>query len=358
MAVRIEKVEGPEALAEFVALHDRVYATRPARWPASPLHLPMLLGQTPITQERELRPSWRARAARWWRVPVPPSTSLPAALERRVGHVLLFESLPHAREGARSVLDAACEWFAERGMDAARNGFGLFDTPYTTDAYEALPPSIMRQNPPAVSRADQAGGLRDGAGLRGLALEVTPALMERWQRALDGARRQGFEIVPLRELPPGERAGSSPSSGTSRFERHLGWCPLSPEITALFVVGEPALDTSVFAFEAGQPVGFCFVIPDDPSHALLAPGRALRPAEKLNMLAIGVRSAARGRGVNYAMASYAFLELVKRRLDASLVHARARRQLALAAHGRGARGAPLRELPRLSARAASRHVPR
>ena len=41
------------------------------------------------------------------------------------------------------------------------------------------------------------------------------------------------------------------------------------------------------------------------------PGRVLADDERLNFLAIGVREGARGRGVNYAMASYAFLELVR-----------------------------------------------
>jgi ribosomal protein S18 acetylase RimI-like enzyme len=59
-------------------------------------------------------------------------------------------------------------------------------------------------------------------------------------------------------------------------------------------------------------VGFCFVMPDDPTHAGLAPGRALRPSEKLNMLAIGVRRPARGRGVDLAMAAFAYLELARR----------------------------------------------
>jgi hypothetical protein len=53
-------------------------------------------------------------------------------------------------------------------------------------------------------------------------------------------------------------------------------------------------------------------MPDDPTHAGLAPGRALRPSEKLNMLAIGVRRPARGRGVNLAMAAFAYLELARR----------------------------------------------
>jgi GNAT superfamily N-acetyltransferase len=312
--VLVEKVEGPDACAEFVALHDRVYAqTRTARWPASPLHLPMLLGQTPITKERELQPFVareggevvaRACAAvdqlylRHW--------------NERVGHVLLFEALPNAREGARGVLDAACEWLAERGMEAARNGFGVFDMPYNTDAYETLPPSMMRQNPPEYHALIKQAGFVTEQGFVDLALEVTPALVERWREALDAAQRKGFEIVPLRALPPDERAGMLCSLWNETFARHWGWCPLSPEVTALFVLDESLLDTSVIAYDAGQPVGFCFVMPDDPSHALLSKGRTLRPAERVNVLAIGVRAPARGRGVNYAMAAYAYLELARR----------------------------------------------
>ena len=55
-SIRIEHAQDKDAIAEFVALHDRVYAARPARWHSSPLHEPMLLGQTPATVERELRP--------------------------------------------------------------------------------------------------------------------------------------------------------------------------------------------------------------------------------------------------------------------------------------------------------------
>ena len=313
MVVRIEQAAGPDALAEFVALHDRVYATRPARWPGSPLHLPMLLGQTPITKERELLP-FVAREGGEVVARACAAIDHPylAHWNERVGHILLFEALPHAREGARGVLDAACEWLAERGMQAARNGFGLFDTPYTTDAYDALPPSIMRQNPPEYHALIKQAGFVTEQGFVDLALEVTPALVERWQGALDGARRQGFEIVPLRELPHEERAGTLCTLWNETFASHWGWCPLSPEITALFVADGSALDTAVVALEAGQPIGFCFVMPDDPSHALLAPGRALRPSERLNVLAIGVRPPARGRGVNYAMAAYGYLELVRR----------------------------------------------
>ena len=45
--------------------------------------------------------------------------------------------------------------------------------------------------------------------------------------------------------------------------------------------------------------------------AALSNGRQLRPDERLNLLGLGVRSSARGRGVNLALAARSFLELVK-----------------------------------------------
>ena len=297
-----------------MALHERVYATRPARWQGPALDLPMLLGQTPLTAEREIVPFVAreggevvARAC--------------AAIDRPylshwkddVGHILRFEALPEAREAARAVLDAACEWLAGRGMHAARNGFGLMDMPFNTDAYDVLPPSMLRQNPPQYHALIKQAGFETEQGFVDYAAEVTPGLVERWQGALEGARRQGFEIVPLRDWPAEERGAALSEIWNECFASHFGWSPMGPEIVALFVAGEsPALDTSVFALQGGRPVGFCFVIPDDPSHASFAPGRMQRPSERLNILAIGVRRPARGRGLNYAMAGAAFLELVRR----------------------------------------------
>jgi GNAT superfamily N-acetyltransferase len=312
--IRIERPAGEDALAEFVALHDRVYAARPARWPASPLHLPTLLGQTPITKERELKP-FVAREAGEVVARVCAAVDGPYLRHwnERVGHLLMFEALPAARRAVRLLLDEACAWLAERGMEAARNGFGLLDTPYNTDAYDVLPPSILRQNPAAYHALIKGAGFETEQGFVDYALEVTPARVERWQGALEAVRDEGFEIVPLREWPREERARQLCEIWNETFASHWGWSPLAPEITALYAPdGSPLLDTSVFALRAGEPVGFCFVMPDDPSHARFAPGRTLRASEKLNMLAIGVRKPARGRGVNFAMASYAYLELVRR----------------------------------------------
>src|SRR6185503_17427712 len=60
-----------------------------------------------------------------------------------------------------------------------------------------------------------------------------------------------------------------------------------------------------------EPVGVLWVTPESTAIATLAPDRELRPDERVNFLGIGVLETARGRGVNLAMASYAYLELVR-----------------------------------------------
>ena len=50
---------------------------------------------------------------------------------------------------------------------------------------------------------------------------------------------------------------------------------------------------------------------DQTLTARVLPGHELRADERLNFLGIGVLAPARGRGVNLAMASYAYLELIR-----------------------------------------------
>ncbi len=310
-SIRIEKAEGKDAIAEFVALHDRVYASRAVRWQSPPLHGPMLLGLTAATQERELQP-FVAREGGEVVARVCAAVDGPYLKHwnERVGHLLMFEAEPGAREAVRQLLDAACAWLAERGMQAARNGFGLLETPFTTDDYEALPPSTLRQNPREYHALIKGAGFETERGFVDYSMPVLPHLVERWQSSLESAQRAGFELAPFREFPHPQRAQQLCDLWNATFASHWGWSPLSPGLVGLFVLdGQPVLDSSVFAFSDGEPVGFCFVMPDDVSHA---EGRAPRPGEGTNSLAIGVLPRARGRGLNYAMAAYGYLELVQR----------------------------------------------
>jgi GNAT superfamily N-acetyltransferase len=317
MAITIEVPKGRDALHEFVLFHDRVYAYRGARWPAPlELQLSMLTEESPLARERAIRPFLSrdggdivARAVavvdqryiRHWK--------------EQLGHIIMFEALPDSHEAVRLLLDEACAWLARQGVHAARTGFGLLDFPFVIDAYDPLPPSLLRQNPPYYHVLIKQAGFETEKGFVDYKIRARPELVARWERALTGARRAGYAIVPLKDVARDRRIREFADTWADTFKAHWGFTPFTEdELAYLFDAFEPTgiLETSVLAYEGDDPVGMLFVAPDDPGHAVLAPGRPLGEAEKLNILGIGVRERARGRGVNYAMAAYAFLDLVRR----------------------------------------------
>jgi GNAT superfamily N-acetyltransferase len=231
-----------------------------------------------------------------------------------LGHVILYEALPDARDETRAVMDAACGWLREQGMQAARTGFGMQDMPYVVDDYDSLPPIILRHNPAEYHAHLKDAGFESEQGWVDYKIRVTPELVDRWERSLEGARRAGFEIVPLREVPTERRAAEFAATWAEAFAEHWGNVPWSTdEFGAVFdLIGPLGMyDTSVLGYRDGEPAGALWVTPE-LSGAAETVGRPLRDDEKLNWLGIGVRKPARGTGLNMAMASYAFLELVRR----------------------------------------------
>jgi GNAT superfamily N-acetyltransferase len=317
MGVKIEVPQDNEALTEFVRFYDQVYDYRDARWPAPlEMQLPVLTGDSPFAQGREIRPflayeggSIVARAValmdghyhRHW--------------NDRLGHIVMFEALPDSRAAAKLLMDTACQWLKERGAEAARTGFGLLDFPFVLDDYESLPPELARQNPDYYHRLLKDAGFESEKGWVDYKIAVQPELIHNWNHALESARRQGYEIVPLKDLPDGRRVSDFTETWKDTFKTHWGFTPMSEdEISFLFEAFKPAgvFATSVIAYHNGAPAGMLFVVPEVTATAILKPGRVLKDSEKLNILAIGVRETARGQGVNLAMAAYAYLELVRR----------------------------------------------
>jgi len=317
MGVKIEVPQGNEALTEFVLFYDQVYEYRDARWPTPlELHLPTLAGENPFAQGRSIRPFLArtgskiiARAAavmdehynRHWK--------------ERLGQIVMFEVMPDGHEATKLLMNAACDWLRERGAQAARAGFGLFDFPFVIDDYESLPPNLARQNPDYYHRFLKDAGFESEKGWVDYKIEVQPQLLRRWNDALESARRRGYEIVPLKEVPDARRVPDFTDTWKETFKTHWAFTPLSEdEISLLFEAFKPVgvFDTSVIAYHNGAPVGMLFVVPEVTATAILKPGRVLKDSEKVNILAIGVRESARGQGVNLAMAAYAYLELVRR----------------------------------------------
>jgi hypothetical protein len=314
--ISIEVPESERQRLEFVGLHDRVYAARPIRWPALvAFHLAVLRGHGPFVSGRTLRP-YIARVG-----DTVVARAL-AVLDHRyhqrwnepVGHLNMFEAQPGSGRAVRRLLDTACQWLADAGMRAARAGYGMLEFPFVIDAYDALPPSILRQNPPYYHALLKDAGFETEQGWVDYRIEVRPELVAHWENALTAASRAGFEIVPLRDVAAADRARLFANTWNEAFEAHWGQTPFTEdEIDVLFRGAGAAavLDTSVLAFAAGEPVGVLWVAPENTAAARCRPGRAVRDDERLNFLGIGVRRPARGQGINLAMASYAYLGLVR-----------------------------------------------
>lgn len=317
MAIRIETPAGTDALTEFLLFHDEVYSYRTARWTTIvPFQLPILTGESPFARDRVLRPFVaRDRGRIIARVLAAIDRHYQRHWNERLGHVVMFEALPETGDAVRLLVDAACEWLAAQGADAARAGMGLLDFAFVVDDYETLPPAFVRQNPAYYQTLLKEAGFETERGLVDYRIGVRPDLVSRWESALEAAPRNGFEIVPLKDVPETRRVAEFTELYNEAFKAHWGWIPFTEaEVASMIEALTPVgmLETSLIAYRDGLPVGVLWVTPDTSFLAALAPGRTLRGEEKVNFLGIGVHESARGRGLNLALAAHAYLELARR----------------------------------------------
>jgi GNAT superfamily N-acetyltransferase len=317
LGVIVESPSGEAALREFIALPDRVNSALPARWPALEMvEMPTLTGHSALAAGKALRPFVAREDGE---VVARALAIFDPAYQRRwddpLGHLAMFDAMPDAGGAVRAMVDAACDWLRTQGARAARAGFLLpLDGPFTVDAYRPLPPFMVRQNPDHYHAMLKEAGFATEKGFVDYKIEVTRELVARYQSALEGARRAGFSIVPLRGVPVDRRVADFAPAFNEAFHEHWGYVALPDEaFEEFFMLFEAigALDTSVVAYRGGEPVGTLMVAPEQTALAVLRPGAKLSDSERLNFLGIGVRQSARGQGVNIAMASYAYLKLIE-----------------------------------------------
>jgi hypothetical protein len=316
--VSIEQPRSDEELNEFSRFPDEVYARRPAHWPAIPdLEVPMLKGQGPGAAGRTALPL----VARYDGKVVVRAC---AVVDRRyidhwnedLGHIIMFEALPDTTDAVRALVDEACGWLRDFGLQAARTGMGpSYDMPYLLDAYDLLPPLSTRQNPDYYHSLLKEARFEAEKGFVDYKVRVTPELTERWKHMVDGARRAGFEVLTFSEVEEKRRIPDFFTVWNEAFDRHWGMSPgTEAEWEELFGFIGPlgAYDISVLAYRDDEPVGAILCLPDLSGMAQLVGGRELLAEERLNMLGIAVRESARGMGLNLGIASRSFLELVDR----------------------------------------------
>ena len=313
-------IEAPHELTtwtEFLQFRDKVYAARDAYWPASMrFELQVLRGATPFNEGRIFQP-FLAREGNQIvaRVLAVIDYRYQQHWQEQLGHLWWFEALPERREAVRLLIDEACAWLEQHGAEAARTGSGALEFPFVIDEYNSLPPNILRQNPPYYHTLIKNAGFESEKGWVDYKIKVTSSLINRWVSMLEAAQRAGYDIIPVRDIPPEKCVSEFTAIFNETFAAHWGWVPYTEtEMASLFTALESlgTLDASVLAYQNGQPVGMLLLTPEHSQHAVLAHGRTLRADERLNVLAIGVKTQARGRGVNLAMAGYGFLELVRR----------------------------------------------
>jgi hypothetical protein len=315
MALVVEHPTDRAALTDLVTFHDEVYRPRGAYWGAFvPFQLPVLTGESPFVADRRFHPLRVRDGERTLaRVVAVIDERYQRHWRETIGHLVMFEALPGTREAVRLLMDAACEWLAAEGATAARAGSGVLEFPFTIDAYEALPPSWLRQNPAYYHALLKDAGFETERGFVDYRIRVRPELVARWESAVEAARRAGYELLPLGDLPAARRVPEFTALWNESFARHWGFTPLSEdEMVLLLETFTPfgMLELSTMAFDREGAAGGVWVVPDTSGFAHVA--RTLDPSERLNVLGIGVRERARGRGVNMAVASHAYVELVRR----------------------------------------------
>lgn len=232
-----------------------------------------------------------------------------------LGHLCWFEALPDTREAVKLLIDEACEWLKTQGAEAVRAGSGMLEQPFVIDDYDSLPPPGLRHNPAYYHTLLKDAGFELEKGYVDYKIAVRPELVMRWQDMLEVASRSGYEIIPLRDVSQDRRVREFTTTFKDAFKTHWGWSPCTEtEIATLFRTIEKigALDTSVLAYQNNEPLGMLLLIPEHSNDAVVKFPLRVSDLEKLNILVIGVREAARGRGVSLAMAGYGLRELARR----------------------------------------------
>ncbi len=317
MDFKIESPDDQSGLTEFITFADKIRPELTARWPAqTELLLPMLMGLTAMMANKRQR-AFVARAD--GQIMARAAAILDDAYEKRwgekLGHLCYFEAAD-STEAAKAVINAACEWLRHNGATAARAGFyPPLDMPFVIDEYDSLPPGMLRLNPDYYHSLIKNAGFECEKGLVDYKIAVTPELIARYESAVQATRRAGFELRVLADIPREKLASEFGPAFNEAFYNHWGYVPSSPEAIAemmMFLELTGGLETSICAYRGSEVVGTLMVSAEESSHAVLKAGRVLKDSEKLNFLAIGVRESARGRGVNLAMASYAYLKLIAR----------------------------------------------
>jgi hypothetical protein len=320
--IRIERIVSHDGYEEFARLPFQVYANRDAWWPPDLQNeIDLLSRRTPLAAYLEIDAFTARRDGRL-------VARVSGVINRRyiehwneqLGQLIHFEALDGENDAAVELLRAAVERLARRGMRAVRSGFAAFlDYPYAIDNYGRLPSFLLRGNPPYYHRYFKNAGFETEKGQTDYTAPLTAALLERYRAMVSGAAAAGVEIRSWREYGFLAAIDAWTDVTNHAFARHWGWNPVTrvevrPMLMSLWET--PVADLSMLAISAGDVVGAVFSVPDLSGTLVQVRRGAKLDAERGGgtrgaLINVGVREAARGRGIAGAMAARSFLRMAE-----------------------------------------------
>ena len=245
----------------------------------------------------------------------------------RMGHLLLFEALPHCDDQVQVLFHTACAWLQGHRCHAARvallNGWQF---PLTIDAYDAVPTVIHTYNPPYYHSYIKNAGFQTERGQVQYQVQFTPALARRYQQMVEHALLSGVRLRSWDFTRLEDETVLLTTLFNDTFAAHWGVRPTTvPEMQGVIGGLKDMLvaDFTGFAEAEGQTVGFVFALPDlnQAFHRMRGKGKEANMAEYRELLqaidhgvlnTIGVKQPYRGRGINLALAAKSYLAMIAR----------------------------------------------
>jgi Acetyltransferase (GNAT) family len=322
-AITIDRVTTRSGFEEFARLPYAVYANAEAWWPPDVQNeIELLAGRTALAAFMEIRPMVARRGGHVVaRLSAVVNYRYNQHWNEKLGQLVHFEAIEDEEEAATALIDAAVDLLDERAMNAVRSGFAAFlDYPYAIDNYGRLPSFLLRANPPHYHRCFKNAGFVTEKGQLDYTAPLTPEILARYGRAIEGARAAGIELKSWREFGFLGAVDSWTDVTNAAFSRHWGWNPITreevrPMLASLWET--PVADLSMVAAVGGDVVGAVFSVHDlSPLLAQVKRGVRLDPERgggtRGALINIGVVERARGRGVALAMAARSFQAMAER----------------------------------------------
>ncbi len=321
--LEIDRVTTRSGFDEFARLPYAVYGNAEAWWPPDVQNeIELLTGRTALARFLDIQPMVARRAGRVVaRVSAVINHRYNQHWNEKLGHLVHFESIAEEEDAATALIEAAVDSLDARAMNAVRSGFAAFlDYPYAIDNYGRLPSFLLRGNPPHYHRCFKNAGFLTEKGQLDYTAPLTPEMLARYRRAVEGAHAAGVEIKSWREYGFLAAIDSWTDVTNAAFQRHWGWNPITreevrPMLASLWET--PVADLSMVAALEGDVVGAVFSVHDlSPVLAQVRRGVRLDPERgggtRGALINIGVLERARGRGIALAMAARSYLAMAGR----------------------------------------------